>query len=45
MDLKFFLEDLFGRKVDLVLLGSIKPRLRPAILAEAVYAPGFEGIS
>jgi uncharacterized protein len=41
MDLKFFLEDLFGRKVDLVLADTIKPRLRDSILEEAVHAPGF----
>jgi hypothetical protein len=41
MDLKFFLEDLFGRKVDLVLADTIKPRLRERILEEAVHAPGF----
>ena len=45
MDLKFFLEELFQREVDLVLHDSIKPRLRRTILAEAVYAPGFEGLS
>ncbi len=45
MDLKFFLEELFQCDVDLVLLDSIKPRLRRTILAEAVYAPGFEGLS
>src|SRR5206468_1733429 len=38
MDLKFYLEDLFGCKVDLVLEKSIKPRLRPYIMAEVVYA-------
>ncbi len=38
MDLKFYLEDLFGHKVDLVLEKSIKPRLRPYIMAEVVYA-------
>jgi uncharacterized protein with HEPN domain len=32
MDLKFFLEDLFGKKVDLVIEDSIKPRLRSSIL-------------
>jgi len=39
MDLKFFLEDLFGRPVDLVLADGIKPRLRKAILQEAVPSP------
>ena len=41
MDLKLFLEDLFGGKVDLVLSDAIKPRLRKAILNEAIYAPGL----
>lgn len=41
MDLKFFLEDLFGRKVDLVLPDSIKPRLKPIIMKEVIYAAGF----
>ncbi len=38
IDLKFYLEDLFGRKVDLVMKGAIKPRLREPILSEVVYA-------
>ena len=38
MGLKFFLEDLFGRKVDLVMKEAIKPRLREPILSEVVYA-------
>lgn len=33
-----FLETLLGRKVDLVLKSAIKPRLRDAILSEAVRA-------
>ena len=41
MDLKAFLEDLFGCRVDLVLASSIKPRLRERILGEAIYAEGF----
>jgi predicted nucleotidyltransferase len=41
MDLKLFLEGLFGCRVDLVLAGSIKPRLRSTILHEAVYAAGL----
>jgi len=39
MDLKAFLEDLFGLPVDLVLLDALKPALREDILEEAVYAP------
>ncbi len=41
MDLKFFLEDLFGRPVDLVMEETIKPRLRPYILSEVQYAQGL----
>ena len=41
MDLKFFLENLYSRKVDLVISKDIKPRLRASILSEAVHAPGF----
>jgi uncharacterized protein len=41
MDVKIFLEDLFGCKVDLVLEDSIKPRLRSHILSEVVYAQGY----
>ncbi|MGL4498475.1 MAG: nucleotidyltransferase family protein [Planktothrix sp.] len=37
MDLKFFLEDLFGRKVDLVIQGDIKAQIRDRILREVVY--------
>jgi predicted nucleotidyltransferase len=37
MDLKFYLEDLFGRKVDLVMKDAIKRRLREPILSEVVY--------
>lgn len=38
MGCKFYLEDLFGRKVDLVMKGAIKKRLKPYILDEVVYA-------
>ncbi len=41
MGLKAYLERLFRREIDLVLADAIKPRLRPAILREAVYVPGF----
>ncbi len=37
MDIKLYLEDLFQRKVDLVLEKTLKPRLRPYILAEVIY--------
>ena len=38
MDLKEFLESLFGRRVDLVMKGALKSRLRESILREAVRA-------
>lgn len=38
MGLKFFLEDLFGRKVDLVTFESVKPELAPTILGSVKYA-------
>ncbi|MHC5056636.1 MAG: nucleotidyltransferase family protein [Planctomycetota bacterium] len=41
MGLKEYLEELFGRRVDLVLADAIKPRLRPVILEEAVHAAGL----
>ncbi len=36
MDLKFYLEDLLGRKVDLVPRRKLKPRLRPYVEREAI---------
>ena len=41
MDLKEFLEDLFGCKVDLVMKDALKPRLREPILKETVYVQGL----
>ena len=38
MDLKFYLEALFERPVDLVLSDTIKARLKPVIQKEAAYA-------
>lgn len=37
MDLKFELEDLLGRPVDLVMIESLKPALRDKVLAEVRY--------
>lgn len=37
MDLKFFIEDLFNRKVDLVIKEDIKPQIKEQILKETVY--------
>ncbi len=41
MDLKDFLEEMFGGKVDLVMKDALKPRLREPILKETVYAQGL----
>ena len=41
MDLKIFLEDLFGCPVDLVLTNTIKPRIKETILKDVRYAAGF----
>jgi len=38
MDCKFYLEDLFERKVDLVMMNSIKPRYKSHVFSEIVYA-------
>ncbi len=38
MELKFFLEDLFKRKVDLVIAESVKPELRKYIMESVKYA-------
>lgn len=37
MGLKFFLEDLLQRQVDLVTRKALKPRLRPYVEKEALY--------
>ena len=41
MDLKAYLEKLFGCPVDLVLSQTLKPRLREPILSETIHAPGL----
>jgi len=38
MHLAFFLEDLFGRKVDLITTESLSPYIGPHILREVEYA-------
>lgn len=37
MDTKFFLEDLLGRKVDLVTPKAIKPRIKPYVMQDLVH--------
>jgi predicted nucleotidyltransferase len=39
MELKFFLEDSLGVKVDLVTESSLKEPYKSAILSEAIYVP------
>jgi len=41
MDLKFCLERLFGRPVDLVTADTVKPRLKPVIERQVIYAKGL----
>ena len=41
MDLKFYLERLFGREVDLVTADTVKPRLKQFIEREVIYAKGL----
>lgn len=38
MELKFFLEGLFGKKVDLATLEALRPQLKEGILKEVTYA-------
>jgi len=38
MDLKYFLQDLFGRKIDLVTIQALKPQLKEDILRGVIYA-------
>ena len=38
VDLKAFLEEILGKKVDIVTLRALKPQLRDRILKEVVYA-------
>lgn len=38
MDLKFYLEDILNHPIDLVIHDTVKPRLKPIIEKEVVYA-------
>ena len=38
MELKFYLEDIFSREVDLVTASALKPQLKDDILQEVIYA-------
>jgi uncharacterized protein len=39
MSLNYYLEDLFGRKVDLITLQSLSPYIGPHILKTVAYVP------
>lgn len=41
MDLKFFLEDLFGVEVDLITVEALKPRIKDTVWKEAVPIEGL----
>jgi len=41
MELKFFLEDLFMRPVDLVISEAVKSDLKPSIFGSVTYAAGI----
>ena len=45
MDLKFFLEDLLQRPVDLVTRKSIRPRIKAQVDSEAQYVEGISALS
>ncbi len=36
-DVKFFLEDQFERRIDLVMTGALKPRMRPSVEQDAIH--------
>jgi len=37
MDTKYYLEDVLGCRVDLVVPNAIKPRMKPAIMQDLIY--------
>ncbi len=37
MDLKFYLEEIFGKKIDLIIKSAINPRIKPFVITEAIY--------
>jgi len=44
MDLKFYLEDIFHQKVDLVIVDCVKPELASSIFGSVRYAQ-YQGLS
>jgi predicted nucleotidyltransferase len=45
MNLKFFLEDLFQRKIDLVIQEDIKTQIKENIIQEAIYVTKPQAVS
>ena len=45
MELKFRLQEILGRDVDLVLKDELKPRLRPIIEKQIHYVYGLSALS
>jgi hypothetical protein len=45
MEIKFYLEDLLGGRVDLVIEDGLKPLVRPYVMAEVVYAERLQTLS
>jgi uncharacterized protein len=45
MDLKFFLEEVLQHSVDIATPNSLKPRIRPHILKEAIVVPRYQVVS
>ena len=45
MGLKFFLEDLFDKNVDLVTRRSLKPQITEKVLEEAIYVTEYPTVS
>ena len=45
MDLKFRLEEVLNRPVDLVMADTVKSRLKPILERETVYAYGLSSVS
>lgn len=45
MELKYFIEDVFERSVDLVTVAALKPQLKENILREVIYAWRLQALS
>ncbi|ELS00454.1 putative nucleotidyltransferase [Xenococcus sp. PCC 7305] len=45
MNLKFFLEDLFARKVDLVIKDDLKQQIKEKVLGETIYVSRSSSLS